>query len=104
VFVNLLANASKFAPEGSEIRIGAEAHDQSVAAWVDDSGPGVPATDDGSIFDRFRRGAGDEPAPGGLGLGLSIVKLVDRHAARSAASDCGRPHALQHRPPVAPPQ
>jgi K+-sensing histidine kinase KdpD len=80
VFVNLLANASKFAPESSEIRIGAEARDQAIAAWVDDAGPGVPAADDGSIFDRFRRGSDEEPAPGGLGLGLWIVKsIIDRH-------------------------
>jgi len=80
VFVNLLANASKFAPEGSQIRIGAQVHDQTITAWVDDAGPGVPASGEESIFDRFRRGSGEEPAPGGLGLGLWIVKsIIDRH-------------------------
>jgi signal transduction histidine kinase len=80
VFVNLLANASKFSPEGSAISVGAEQRGQTIAVWVDDPGTGLPAGDAESIFDRFRRGADDEPAPGGLGLGLWIVKsIVDRH-------------------------
>ena len=80
VFVNLLANASKFSPEGSEILVGAEQRAQTIATWVDDPGTGLPADGAESIFDRFRRGADDEPAPGGLGLGLWIVKsIVDRH-------------------------
>ncbi|HEY4645956.1 MAG TPA: HAMP domain-containing sensor histidine kinase, partial [Steroidobacteraceae bacterium] len=53
---------------------------QTITAWVDDAGPGVPASGEESIFDRFRRGSGEEPAPGGLGLGLWIVKsIIDRH-------------------------
>lgn len=87
VFVNLLANASKFAPEGSEIRIGAEARDDALVAWVDDAGPGVAARGEESIFDRFRRGPEEEPAPSGLGLGLWIVKsIIDRHGGSISAS------------------
>jgi signal transduction histidine kinase len=90
VFVNLLANAGKFAPEGSEIRVGGASAGRAVLVWVDDEGPGVPEPAEGSIFDRFHRGATEEPEPGGLGLGLWIVKsIVDRHggtviAARTA--------------------
>lgn len=80
VFVNLIANASKFAPEDSCIRIGAEAAPEKVTAWIEDEGPGVVDEDSRTIFDRFRRGAGEEPEPGGLGLGLWIVKsIIDRH-------------------------
>jgi signal transduction histidine kinase len=80
VFVNLLANANKYAPENSVVRVGAEASDGSVTAWVEDAGPGVPEASQGSIFDRFSRGKADEPEPGGLGLGLWIVKsIVERH-------------------------
>jgi K+-sensing histidine kinase KdpD len=80
VFVNLLANASKFAPEASLIEVGGELRGQSIAVWVDDPGTGVPASGEASIFDRFQRGADEEPAPGGLGLGLWIVKsIIDRH-------------------------
>jgi signal transduction histidine kinase len=80
VFVNLLANASKFAPEDSVVRVGAAATDRTVIVWVEDEGPGVPDIESGSIFDRFYRSGGQEPEPGGLGLGLWIVKsIVDRH-------------------------
>ena len=87
VFVNLLANASKFAPEGTAIRIGAQAGNEVVTAWVEDEGPGVPEVESGSIFDRFYRGPGDDPEPGGLGLGLWIVKsIVERHGGTIHAS------------------
>ena len=86
VFVNLLANASKFAPEDSVIRIGAEQTGEFVTAWVEDEGPGVPEIETHSIFDRFYRSARQEPEPGGLGLGLWIVKsIVERHGGTIAA-------------------
>ena len=80
VFVNLLANANKYAPEGSTVRIGAGLENGSLDAWVEDegSGPGPAVGDD--IFAPFRRGAGEEPEAGGLGLGLWIVRsIVERH-------------------------
>jgi len=81
VFVNLLANANKFAPEDSMVRIGAEAGDGHVIAWVEDEGPGPGPGESEAIFARFQRGSGEEPEPGGLGLGLWIVKsIIDRHA------------------------
>ena len=105
VFVNLLANANKFAPEGSVVRVGAEVREGAgegsrdggsgdarasgnaesranyIAAWVEDEGPGPAAADSEAIFARFQRGAGEEPEPGGLGLGLWIVKsIIDRHS------------------------
>ena len=86
VFVNLIANASKFAPENSVIRVGARAAEGRVVVWVDDEGPGVPAGASTSIFERFRRSADEEPEPGGLGLGLWIVKsIIDRHGGTIAA-------------------
>jgi signal transduction histidine kinase len=81
VFVNLLANANKFAPEGSVVRIGAAAHDTRVECWVEDEGPGPAEAETDAIFARFQRGSEEEPEPGGLGLGLWIVKsIVDRHS------------------------
>jgi signal transduction histidine kinase/HAMP domain-containing protein len=79
VFVNLLANANKFAPEGSSVRIGASVTGATVRAWVEDEGPG-PAADEGdALFARFRRGA-QEPEPAGLGLGLWLVRsIIERH-------------------------
>jgi signal transduction histidine kinase len=79
VFVNLLANANKFAPEDSVVRIGAQTLGASVRAWVEDEGAGPAAADGEQLFARFRRG-GAEPEPAGLGLGLWLVKsIIERH-------------------------
>jgi signal transduction histidine kinase len=77
VFVNLLANANKYAPAGSEIRVGGELNGAAVSLWVEDEGPGLS---EGAPFDRFVRGGATEPEQSGMGLGLWIVKsIVERH-------------------------
>jgi signal transduction histidine kinase len=86
VFVNLLANASKFGPQDGIIRIGAARGPQTIDAWVEDAGPGLPEGAQENVFERFSRG-GDEPAPSGMGLGLSISRsIVERHGGRLAVS------------------
>lgn len=78
VFVNLLANANKFAPEGSVVHIGAAVDAAVLHAWVEDEGAGPAGADDAQLFARFKRGG--EPAPAGLGLGLWLVKsIIERH-------------------------
>ncbi|MGB5102575.1 MAG: ATP-binding protein [Steroidobacteraceae bacterium] len=80
VVTNLLANANKFSPDGSAVVLGAAHGAGLVSLWVEDEGPGVPHSDAGAIFERFYRSAAQEPEPGGLGLGLWIVKsIVERH-------------------------
>jgi signal transduction histidine kinase len=86
VLVNLLANASKFAPEATPIRIGARREKGQVIAWVEDEGPGPPEGALESVFERFNRG-GVEPAPSGMGLGLSISRsIAERHGGTLAAT------------------
>jgi signal transduction histidine kinase len=83
VFVNLLANANKYAPEGSTIRVGGSVRDGHALVWVEDDGPGLPPQATRNLFERFVRGrsaAGDEPEAGGMGLGLWIARsIVERH-------------------------
>jgi signal transduction histidine kinase len=68
------------------VRIGATRQGAFVSAWVEDEGPGVAGIESGSIFERFYRGPEQEPEPGGLGLGLWIVKsIVDRHGGKISA-------------------
>jgi signal transduction histidine kinase/HAMP domain-containing protein len=84
VFVNLLANAQKFAPAGSPVRVGGEVGAGEVSLWVDDEGPGLPqaAGWGRDLFRRFVRSpqAIAEPEASGVGLGLWIVQsIVQRH-------------------------
>ncbi len=87
VVVNLLTNASKFAPPASTIRIEARPLNASaIEFWVDDAGPGPKHTahgDTDALFEQFRRSGGEDPEEGGLGLGLYIVRsIVERHGGR----------------------
>ena len=83
VFVNLLANANKYAPQGSAVRIGGEVGPAAVCLWIEDQGPGMPGEGAGrSVFERFVRAPGqdEEPEQSGMGLGLWIVQsIVERH-------------------------
>ena len=85
VFVNLLANANKFGPEGSTVRISARAVDGAVRATVDDEGPGVLENDQGSIFERFYRAA-----DAGTGATRPRPRPVDREVDRRAPWRPGR--------------
>jgi signal transduction histidine kinase len=80
VFVNLLANAGKYAPDNTPIRVGGEVRGATVAFWVEDEGAGIADADPGSVFQRFQRAGNVEPDAAGLGLGLWIVRsIVERH-------------------------
>lgn len=91
VFVNLLANANKFAPPGSTVRVGGRVDGDTVVLWVEDEGPGLPDESQaggGALFERFvrRAGEGEEPETGGMGLGLWIVRsIVERHGGKVEA-------------------
>jgi signal transduction histidine kinase len=90
VFVNLLANANKFAPAGSTIRVGGEVGDAAVTLWVEDQGPGLPPDAGPALFGRFVRAPVEDPRQSGVGLGLWIVKsIVERHRGRVDARGNG---------------
>jgi two-component system OmpR family sensor kinase len=73
--INLLENALRHTPPGTEIRVSTNTlPDGQVRLVVEDDGPGIPAAIAPNLFERFVRGAGD--AGGSFGLGLAIVQAV----------------------------
>ncbi|MDA3919199.1 MAG: ATP-binding protein [Salinisphaera sp.] len=81
---NLLANAVKFAPTSSRVRITVTSRHDGVDLSVADQGPGVAADERDAIFDVFFRGsrrAVDAIGVKGSGIGLSVVReCVQAHS------------------------
>ncbi|HUR32230.1 MAG TPA: HAMP domain-containing sensor histidine kinase, partial [Vicinamibacterales bacterium] len=93
---NLAANALRYAPEQSRVELHARDDGDTVTLLVSDAGPGIAAEHLPRVFDRFYKvdesRAAQSGAPGGSGLGLSIVKaIIEGHGATIAVqSEPGR--------------
>jgi signal transduction histidine kinase len=81
VLANLLTNANKYAPEGSEVKLAATRVGDEIEFAVSDNGPGLGQEELEHVFDRFWRAeSGETQSVGGSGLGLAIAKsLVELH-------------------------
>jgi two-component system sensor histidine kinase KdpD len=73
VIVNLLANASRFAPPGTRVRIATSGFGGTVEIRVIDHGPGIEPDQRADMFVPFQR-LGDTDNLTGLGLGLALSK------------------------------
>jgi PAS domain S-box-containing protein len=84
VLVNLVRNASTYAPQGTEINISASVRGGFVQVNVNDQGPGILPADHKRVFKAFQRGVDVENGPTqGAGLGLAICKgLVEAQGGR----------------------
>lgn len=80
VLSNLLSNALKFSPAGSQVLLSAQALGGQIRILVVDQGPGVPAEFVDRLFEKFSQAdASDRRQKGGTGLGLAISKeLMER--------------------------
>ncbi|MCA1644303.1 MAG: PAS domain S-box protein [Chloroflexi bacterium] len=79
VLTNLLANASKYSPEDSLIRVVGRPLGTMVRIGVEDQGPGIAPEQQVGLFERFYRVRSDNDAQG-VGLGLAIAKgIVEAH-------------------------
>ncbi len=84
---NLLDNALKYAPDGSEVEISLAADLELALLRIADHGPGIPVGDHERVFDRFVRLETHRGSPG-TGLGLSLARaIVQRHGGRIALED-----------------
>ncbi len=91
VFANLLTNAARYTPRRGHIAVMAAADRGEVVVAVQDDGEGLPADLQPRIFEMFVQGVrSSERAPGGLGIGLTLVKnLVRTHGGTVEAHSAG---------------
>jgi signal transduction histidine kinase len=75
ILINVLDNAAKYGPIGQTITIGVRTEGEIVRLWVDDTGPGIPASQRDKVWKPFFRMGGTlDDSTGGAGLGLAIVR------------------------------
>ncbi|WP_296949468.1 ATP-binding protein [uncultured Massilia sp.] len=92
VVSNLLNNAAKYTPRGGAIVLAAERDGDQVLIAVSDNGIGIPADALEDVFTMFTQVAQHhgQGVPGGLGIGLSLVRsLVELHGGTIAAASAG---------------
>jgi signal transduction histidine kinase len=70
---NLVDNAIRYTAPGGSVRLSAGEKDGSLWFEVADTGPGIPAEEQGLIFNPFYRGDQGRTIKQGMGLGLSIA-------------------------------
>jgi PAS domain S-box-containing protein len=90
---NLISNALKYSPEGSDIELRADIDGHFMLTSVIDGGIGIPVDEIPKLFERFHRARNvSSRYYGGLGLGLYIARaIVEAHdGAISVASEEGK--------------
>lgn len=89
VLVNLIDNAVKYTPPGSDIVISARGEGNRVLVSVADSGPGVAPETKSKLFEMFYTAGGTRgDARRGLGLGLALCRtIIKAHGGEIWVSD-----------------
>ena len=81
VVENLLSNATKYSPEGGEVRVICRGDEEYCRFSVCDQGVGMSPDQQSRIFEKFYRGNSSNTAQQGVGLGMSIARhIVESHA------------------------
>ena len=104
VLDNLLDNAVKYAPQGTEVLVSARQVRRKLVVSVSDQGPGIPAKELTRVFDRmYRIEQRLTSGVGGIGFGLSICqRLVEAHGGRIwAESEMGKGSTIHFTLPIA---
>ncbi|MEO6773634.1 MAG: hybrid sensor histidine kinase/response regulator [Kofleriaceae bacterium] len=88
ILENLVENAIRHGPEGSDVVISSREADGGIELRVQDGGPGVPAAQRELIFERFVQHGSDHATRTNRGLGLAFCKLaVAAHGGRIWTED-----------------
>ncbi len=93
VIINLVDNAIKYTPSGSEIKITAQSHGNTISISVADNGPGIPDNQKATIFKMFYTGEHKVvDCRRSLGLGLSLCEsIINAHGGEIKVTD-NQPH------------
>ena len=88
-FVNLLENASRYTPSGTDLEISAKTIGNRIEIRFADKGPGLSPGTETKVFDKFFRGTTATPdGRRGVGLGLAICQgIVQAHGGTISASN-----------------
>jgi two-component system, NtrC family, sensor histidine kinase KinB len=84
VLTNLIENAIKATPPGGTITVRSDLHESEVWVRICDTGVGIPAEEQGKVFQRFYRAHNRTSSQGNhLGLGLAICQqIIEGHTGR----------------------
>ena len=86
VLCNLLENAARYAPTGSEITLQASLAEDCACICVCNAGEGFPPEKLSQVFEPFERASN---LPGGSGMGLAICRaVVEAHGGQIGAENC----------------
>jgi len=85
---NLLTNALRFSPPGTTVTVGLGRQRGQAQLWVEDQGPGIPASERPLVFERFWQADPSRGEPEHHGLGLSIARAIAQaHGGRLRAEE-----------------
>ena len=83
VIWQLLSNALRYTPPRSPLTLRGRAEGNSVILSLEDSGPGIPESEQQEIFEKFYRGKHSRERIPGSGMGLTIAReIVRAHGGR----------------------
>ncbi len=96
VLFNLLDNAAKYTPSGTDIRIAARPEGEFIRLQIMDEGAGIPPDALERIFDKFHRVQAADSQRAGTGLGLAICRgfIESMGGSISASNRTDRPGAI----------
>lgn len=78
VLQNLMDNATKYTPAGTNIEIGWRADENGFSCKIRDFGPGIPEDHLEKVFDKYTRIRKLDSQVAGTGLGLAIARAIMR--------------------------
>lgn len=91
VIANLIQNSARYTPKGGVIKASVSVSDDLALVQIEDNGIGIAPDMLSQVFDLFVQGDGPSAqTPGGLGIGLTLVKrLVETHGGSVSAESAG---------------